>query len=247
MLTWDGQAEIEIEFRAPSLAAANQMVAAHRLAVEALSQPGGCGGGGGPGASGGTCDCRRDCGRRSLQEDEEEDDDTADEEEGTCKAELKQALVTIERLQEDEKKTRTTELEVALATIERQAAELQALRDNTAAAASGKNTEGKAMKAGGAAPAARRMQGQQDDGAVALTTVRATHRTQPCCVGLTTSLTAWLAALQVGGAPAACAVSPCDLRGACLHGARSQAAPPPSSLSQAHHCRVSVDAPCRRR
>ena len=178
MLTWDGQAEIEIEFRAPSLAAANQMVAAHRLAVEALSQPGGCGGGGGgggPGASGGTCDCRRDCGRRSLHEEEEEDDDTADEEEGTCKAELKQALVTIERLQEDEKKTRTRELEVALATIERQAAELQALRDNTAAAASGKNTEGKAMKAGGAAPAARRMQGQQDDGAVALTMVRATQ------------------------------------------------------------------------
>ena len=90
------------------------------------------------------------------------------------------------------------------------------------------------MKAGGAAPAARRMQGQQDDGAVALTTVRAT-RTQPCCVGLTTILTAWLAALQVGGASAACAVSPCDLRGACLHGARSPPAPPPSSLSQAHH------------
>ena len=220
MLTWDGQAEIEIEFRAPSLAAANQMVAAHRLAVEALSQPGGCGGGGGPGASGGTCDCRRDCGRRSLQEDEEEDDGTADEEEGTCKAELKQAL----------------------ATIERQAAELRVLRGE---AASGKNTA-KARKAGGAALAARRMQGQQDDNAVALTTVRAT-RTQPCCVGLTTILTAWLAALQVGGASAACAVSPCDLRGACLHGARSPPAPPPSSLSQAHHCRVSVDAPCRRR
>ena len=170
MLTWDGQAEIEIEFRAPSLAAANQM---------------------------------------------EEDDGTANEEEGTCKAELKQAL----------------------ATIERQAAELRVLRGE---AASGKNTA-KARKAGGAALAARRMQGQQDDGAVALTTVRAT-RTPPCCVGLTTSPTAWLAALQVGGAPAACAVSPCDLRGACLHGVRSQAAPPPSALNQAHHCHVSLDA-----
>ena len=59
-------AEVEVEFRAPSLAAANELVAAHRLAVEALSKPGGCGG---P-ASGGTCDCRRDCGRRTLQEDD---------------------------------------------------------------------------------------------------------------------------------------------------------------------------------
>lgn len=70
-------AEVEVEFRAPSLAAANELVQAHALAARVLSEPGGCGADGSSG--GGTCDCRRDCGRRMLQ------DETAGD---TCVAEL---------------------------------------------------------------------------------------------------------------------------------------------------------------
>ena len=137
-------AEVEVEFRAPSLAAANQMVAAHRLAVDALSRTGGCGG---PAASSGTCDCRRDCGRRTLQEDSAEE---------------------IYQLQ--------SKLEAALAANAAMAEELHLLRDDSSGSTSmaeektGRREDGRTT-ALEAEDTTRRRQQQQAGNAVALTTV----------------------------------------------------------------------------
>ena len=60
-------AEVEVEFRAPSLAAVNEMMAAHTRAVELLSQPGGCSTEQGAGSP---CNCSQVTGRRTLQDDE---------------------------------------------------------------------------------------------------------------------------------------------------------------------------------
>eukprot|EP01052_Picozoa_sp_SAG31_P039144 SAG31_NODE_5368_length_2582_cov_2.264599_1_plen_311_part_10 len=58
-------AEIEVEFRAPSLGAVQELVAAHRLAADVLSAPGGCK----ARQNSADCDCSQSAGRRTLQDD----------------------------------------------------------------------------------------------------------------------------------------------------------------------------------
>eukprot|EP01052_Picozoa_sp_SAG31_P044853 SAG31_NODE_7972_length_1551_cov_1.798898_1_plen_516_part_11 len=58
-------AEIEVEFRAPSLGAVQELVAAHTLATDLLSAPGGCK----ARQNSADCDCSQGAGRRTLQDD----------------------------------------------------------------------------------------------------------------------------------------------------------------------------------
>eukprot|EP01052_Picozoa_sp_SAG31_P002656 SAG31_NODE_95_length_25901_cov_24.763700_26_plen_815_part_00 len=154
-------AEVEVEFRAPSLAAVNQLVAAHASAAQLLSEPGGCTA---REPDEGACDCSDEAGRRSLRDDAEEN--------GGCAQQLAVARAHIAELTEENRRLR----------MAKDGLEARQPLDDAPTL--------RAARATGAAR--RREQAAESGSPIALT--------------------------AVGDATAACAVSPCELAGACLHG-----------------------------
>ena len=189
--------EVEVQFRAPSLAAANQMVRTHEAMVAVLSQPGGCG---------------SDGGRRGLTGDDDQSGESCQAElvEARSAAAKDAAAMQADTARAEAAEAATAAAEVATATA---IARAEAAEAATAAAEVATATAIAHAEAAEAVLASMMKQLSTQPDAPRLPT-RAIRRREQDAVPVPT-----LEAItdSTSGQVVACVMSPCTIQGVCLN------------------------------